>query len=285
MRFEKWQALGNDYLIVERDALPVALTPGACGGCATPHRLGADGVLELGRPTRPASWPGCGSSTPTARRPSCRATARARPSCTCAARAGPTAAVLDPDRRRARSARRSLRRRPAAWTWAARGCVDGSPRAADGRHVEVGGLALPARARRQPPVRDPRRRPERAGGARPAAIGPASSTTRCSRTAPTCRLVASWAGTHPRADLRARGGGDAGLGHRGLRRGGRARPARRRLARDRPARRRRARRGRRRGLHVDLDGLGGAGLRAASSSAELVAELRAAAASASVPGA
>ena len=27
VRFEKWQALGNDYLIVERDALPFALTP------------------------------------------------------------------------------------------------------------------------------------------------------------------------------------------------------------------------------------------------------------------
>ena len=27
MRFEKWQALGNDYLIVERDELPFELTP------------------------------------------------------------------------------------------------------------------------------------------------------------------------------------------------------------------------------------------------------------------
>ena len=27
MRFEKWQALGNDYVIVERDALPFELTP------------------------------------------------------------------------------------------------------------------------------------------------------------------------------------------------------------------------------------------------------------------
>ena len=27
MRFEKWQALGNDYVIVERDALPWELTP------------------------------------------------------------------------------------------------------------------------------------------------------------------------------------------------------------------------------------------------------------------
>ena len=27
MRFEKWQALGNDYVIVEADALPWELTP------------------------------------------------------------------------------------------------------------------------------------------------------------------------------------------------------------------------------------------------------------------
>ena len=27
MRFEKWQALGNDYVIVERDELPFELTP------------------------------------------------------------------------------------------------------------------------------------------------------------------------------------------------------------------------------------------------------------------
>ena len=27
MKFEKWQALGNDYVIVEREALPFELTP------------------------------------------------------------------------------------------------------------------------------------------------------------------------------------------------------------------------------------------------------------------
>ena len=36
MRFEKWQALGNDYIIVERDALPFELTLSACGACAPP---------------------------------------------------------------------------------------------------------------------------------------------------------------------------------------------------------------------------------------------------------
>ncbi len=29
MRFEKWQALGNDYLILERAELPFELTRGA----------------------------------------------------------------------------------------------------------------------------------------------------------------------------------------------------------------------------------------------------------------
>ena len=51
MRFEKWQALGNDYLIVERDDLPFELTPArvrklcqahfgafADGGAMTGHR-------------------------------------------------------------------------------------------------------------------------------------------------------------------------------------------------------------------------------------------------------
>ena len=34
MRFEKWQALGNDYLILEAEALAFPLTPAASGGCA-----------------------------------------------------------------------------------------------------------------------------------------------------------------------------------------------------------------------------------------------------------
>ena len=47
MRFEKWQALGNDYVIVEHDALPFALSPSACARCAPHTGVGADGVLEL----------------------------------------------------------------------------------------------------------------------------------------------------------------------------------------------------------------------------------------------
>jgi diaminopimelate epimerase len=48
VRFEKWQALGNDYLIVERDALPFALTAERVQRLCDPHfGPGGDGVLEL----------------------------------------------------------------------------------------------------------------------------------------------------------------------------------------------------------------------------------------------
>jgi diaminopimelate epimerase len=46
--FQKWQALGNDYIIVERDRLPFELTP-ARVRCMCAAHLGvhSDGVLEL----------------------------------------------------------------------------------------------------------------------------------------------------------------------------------------------------------------------------------------------
>jgi diaminopimelate epimerase len=48
MRFEKWQALGNDYLIVEGRALPWELTAGRVRRLCEPHfGVGADGVLLL----------------------------------------------------------------------------------------------------------------------------------------------------------------------------------------------------------------------------------------------
>jgi diaminopimelate epimerase len=54
VRFEKWQALGNDYLIVERDALPFRLTAARVQRLCDPHfGPGADGVLELAPPSRP----------------------------------------------------------------------------------------------------------------------------------------------------------------------------------------------------------------------------------------
>src|SRR5271156_9933 len=54
MRFEKWQALGNDYLILERDELPFELTPARVRGLCEGHfGVFADGVLELSPPEDP----------------------------------------------------------------------------------------------------------------------------------------------------------------------------------------------------------------------------------------
>jgi diaminopimelate epimerase len=48
MRFEKWQALGNDYLIVESDALPWELSPERIRRLCQAHfGVGSDGVLVL----------------------------------------------------------------------------------------------------------------------------------------------------------------------------------------------------------------------------------------------
>ena len=51
MRFEKWQALGNDYVIVERAALPWELTPERVQRLCEPHfGIGSDGILVLSEP-------------------------------------------------------------------------------------------------------------------------------------------------------------------------------------------------------------------------------------------
>jgi diaminopimelate epimerase len=54
VRFEKWQALGNDYLIVEAHELPWELSPGRVRRmCAAHTGVGADGVLLLDRSADP----------------------------------------------------------------------------------------------------------------------------------------------------------------------------------------------------------------------------------------
>jgi diaminopimelate epimerase len=51
MRFEKWQALGNDYLIVEAAELPFALTPARIRALCDVHTgVGSDGILLLSPP-------------------------------------------------------------------------------------------------------------------------------------------------------------------------------------------------------------------------------------------
>jgi diaminopimelate epimerase len=48
VRFEKWQALGNDYIVVEADALPWELNPERIRRICEPHLgVGSDGILLL----------------------------------------------------------------------------------------------------------------------------------------------------------------------------------------------------------------------------------------------
>lgn len=54
MEFEKWQALGNDYVILEADRLPWELNPRRVEWLCDPHfGIGADGVLLLARSEDP----------------------------------------------------------------------------------------------------------------------------------------------------------------------------------------------------------------------------------------
>jgi diaminopimelate epimerase len=54
VEFEKWHALGNDYMIVERDALPFELTPARIRAiCAGHTGVFADGILLLSGPDEP----------------------------------------------------------------------------------------------------------------------------------------------------------------------------------------------------------------------------------------
>lgn len=56
MRFEKWQALGNDYMLVEQDDLPFELTPARIRAlCAAHTGVGADGIVLVGAPSQPGS--------------------------------------------------------------------------------------------------------------------------------------------------------------------------------------------------------------------------------------
>ncbi len=54
MDFEKWQALGNDYLILGAPGLPWKLTPERIRRICDPHfGVGSDGILLLDRPEDP----------------------------------------------------------------------------------------------------------------------------------------------------------------------------------------------------------------------------------------
>jgi diaminopimelate epimerase len=54
--FEKWHALGNDYMIIEAAALPFELTEVRIRKLCAPHTgVGADGILLLSEPADPGS--------------------------------------------------------------------------------------------------------------------------------------------------------------------------------------------------------------------------------------
>jgi diaminopimelate epimerase len=54
MRFDKWQALGNDYMLIEQDKLPFMLTPARVRALCAPHSgIAADGIVLLCAPGRP----------------------------------------------------------------------------------------------------------------------------------------------------------------------------------------------------------------------------------------
>jgi diaminopimelate epimerase len=54
VRFEKWQALGNDYAIIEERELGFELTPERIRRLCAPHTgLGADGILLVGEAPKP----------------------------------------------------------------------------------------------------------------------------------------------------------------------------------------------------------------------------------------
>jgi diaminopimelate epimerase len=53
MRFEKWQALGNDYIVVERDEIPFTLSAGRIAKICEGHfGVFSDGMLVLSRTDR-----------------------------------------------------------------------------------------------------------------------------------------------------------------------------------------------------------------------------------------
>ncbi len=59
MRFEKWQALGNDYVIIEESELPFELTPGRVLKLCEPHfGLSSDGIVLISKAATPGSIAG-----------------------------------------------------------------------------------------------------------------------------------------------------------------------------------------------------------------------------------
>ncbi len=223
MRFEKWQALGNDYIVLEQDSLPFALSAERAHAICDPHfGCHADGILLLSRPSDPDAH-----------------VAELR--------------IFNPDGSEAELSGNGAREailylRRSGWTdrdeftiLTAAGEItpeilgDHKARVAmapartisadfpsgpeDGRGtIDVAGsrARVPARLRREPAMRDrDRRRPR---GARPAGDRAGHRVVAAVSESHQRELLERRGLDRPGADLRARGGGDALVGNRGDRR-------------------------------------------------------------------
>ena len=237
MRFEKWQALGNDYVIVERDALPWELTPERVRricAAALRDRLRRDPAARAG--DRPELRRRAADLQP--RRlggRALRATARARRCSTCAShgwtdedefsiltKAGEVTPTITGPRHGAMAIGRASLTSDDFPSGArdGTGTLESAGREWGFQHVNVG---------------NPQCVIEVGDGLEEldlARSGPRSSEhATCSPTAPTCRSSGRRRLDRAGPDLRARGGGDALLRNRRQRSRGRRVPARRARAR------------------------------------------------------
>ena len=220
MRFEKWQALGNDYLIVEASDLSFPLTAAVVRRLCDRHTgPGADGVLELSPPDAPGHVARLRIFNPDGSEAELSGNG-ARQAILYLRRSGAT----DADEFSIQTAAGPIRPTILSET---------TCRVDMGAARVVGTGEVPARAfqhdrGRQPAVRDPRRRPSRSSSALdlPAIGPPIEHDPRFPNRTNVSFWCETGAARDPRADLRARGGGDAVVRHGRLRRGGRVRAAR-----------------------------------------------------------
>ena len=229
MRFEKWNALGNDYMIVEAAELPWELTPERIRRiCALHSGMGSDGILLLAPPRErgfvaaPADLqPGRVGGRAVRQR---RARGDHVPAPARLDRAG---RVLDRDggRRDPAADHRAddvHRRHGPGASRAAGDTLESAGREFSYQDLQIGNpqCAVELPADEDLAAFDLNRTARRS-----------RRTPTSSRTARTCRSGSAIRQRDHRAHLRARRGGDDVVGHRSDRRGDRIRAPRRRLAR------------------------------------------------------